>query len=121
MSVSRSRQKLSQSRNLENIASKFSPIFLPQKTAARLQKENLKMTFAISPPLIDTGNHSDSQSEGELPVEVHVDVESSEEWKMLKKDTIIAQQGLKYSLLDILRYFKKNPKAVELILGMSRD
>ncbi|KAK3736222.1 hypothetical protein QZH41_019106, partial [Actinostola sp. cb2023] len=82
----------------------------------RLQKEDLRIACANRQSLIDKGNHGNldesevSQADG--------DGDDNQYWQKLKKDTSIGQQGLKYSLLDILRYFKKNPKAVEGILGL---
>ncbi|XP_028514639.1 dynein regulatory complex protein 10-like [Exaiptasia diaphana] len=89
-----------------------------QVLVGRLQKEDLRIACAERRSLIDKGIQGDGQE-----VFVPRDISSEEDdvneyWQMMKKDTAISEQGLKYSLLDLLRYFKKNPKAVENILAL---
>ena len=83
----------------------------------RLQKEDLRIACAERRSLIDKGIQGDEQ-EVFAPRDIsNEEDDGNEYWQMMKKDTAISEQGLKYSLLDLLRYFKKNPKAVENILG----
>lgn len=51
------------------------------------------------------------------PEDVHLAYVECSRIEILEREAALLEQRVKYSLRDILRYFKKNPKAIEVILG----
>ncbi|XP_032222534.1 dynein regulatory complex protein 10 [Nematostella vectensis] len=82
-----------------------------------LRELELEEREMSSVPVIVTSSSDSERDSHESPVSPPLLNQPTPRWHKLKQDTIISEQGLKFSLMDILRHFKKNPKAVEVILG----